>query len=64
MDAGLTREEFKLCMEKLNAGRIDADHYDAENKNDFPKNWTIDEQTMNDFSFALKKINIFLNTME
>lgn len=48
----ISKEKFISCMEDLNAGRTDADHYDPENATNCPDNWEIDDQTMRAFRTA------------
>ena len=49
----MTKEQFIVYMDDLNAGRTDADHYDPEDKS-FPDNWDIDNETMKKFIMAFK----------
>lgn len=56
---GISREKFVSCMDDLNAGRTDADHYDPENPVDYPNNWEIDNQTMHAFSTAYETMDCF-----
>ena len=51
--SGMTKEQFIVYMDDLNAGRTDADHYDPEDKS-FPDNWDIDNETMKKFIMAFK----------
>ena len=46
-------------MEDLNAGRTDADHYDAENSAECPQDWEIDNQTMQAFHTAYETLDRF-----
>lgn len=57
---GISRESFVSCMDDLNAGRTDADHYDAE---DFsaPDEWEISDSTLLAFQVAFDKINRFFD---
>lgn len=48
---GLEKERFKIYMEDLNAGRSDADHYDAEDMNG-PDDWEISEDVLTSFMLA------------
>ena len=50
---GITKAKFEVCMEDLNAGRTDADHYDPEDMT-CPDGWEISDQTMQDFIAAYK----------
>lgn len=52
-NCGITQAKFESCMEDLNAGRIDADHYDPEDMT-CPNGWEISDQTMKDFIAAYK----------
>ena len=45
-------------MNALNAGRMDADHYEAENIMDYPDDWAIDDTTMSNFQNARTNLNI------
>lgn len=56
---GISKEKFVSCMEDLNAGRTDADHYDPENMTSCPDNWEIDDQTMQAFRTAYETMNRF-----
>ena len=47
-------------MEDLNAGRTDADHYDAEDTSNVPINWEIDDITLQAFTTAYVKLENFL----
>ncbi len=51
-------------MEDLNAGRNDADHYDAEDMDDSPEEWEIDDVTIQDFVVALNKMNAFIEMIK
>lgn len=55
----ISKEKFISCMEDLNAGRTDADHYDPENSTTCPDNWEIDDQTMQAFRTAYDTMNRF-----
>ena len=55
----ISKEKFISCMEDLNAGRTDADHYDPENTITYPENWEIDDQTMQAFRTAYNTMNRF-----
>lgn len=61
---GIDRNKFHTCMEDLNAGRNDADHYDAEDMDDSPENWEIDDVTIQNFVVALNKMNTFLEMIK
>jgi len=47
-NCGITQAKFNACMEDLNAGRTDADHYDAEDMT-CPDDWEISSKTMQNF---------------
>lgn len=57
-DSGIDRYRFITCMNDLNAGRTDADHYDAED-NSCPEHWDIDDQTLQSFITAVSTMNNF-----
>ena len=48
---GISKEKFYLLMNALNAGRTDADHYDAEDLT-LPDEWEIDDLTIDTFTTA------------
>lgn len=52
-ECGISQTKFKSSMEDLNAGRIDADHYDAEDMT-APDEWEIDDSTIRAFELALE----------
>jgi len=52
-NCNVTKAKFEACMEDLNAGRTDADHYDPEDMT-CPEGWEISDQTMNDFISAYR----------
>ncbi len=63
-NCSITKAKFEVCMEDLNAGRTDADHYDPEDMT-YPDGWEISDQTMQDFIAAyrtmeavFKKLNL------
>lgn len=51
VSANINQAKFTVCMEDLNAGRNDADHYDAEDYS-CPSKWDIDDVTMRNFRAA------------
>lgn len=58
---GISLEKFKVCMEDLNAGRSDADHYDAEEMN-CPDEWEISDRIMQSFSNAYATMECFFDS--
>ena len=46
-------------MEDMNAGRNDADHYDAEDTTTYPDGWEIDNATLQNFIAAHNTLNRF-----
>lgn len=58
----ISKEKFISCMEDLNAGRTDADHYDPENTTSCPDNWEIDDHTMQAFRAAYDTMNRFFKS--
>lgn len=58
----ISKEKFISCMEDLNAGRTDADHYDPANSTSCPENWEIDDQTMQAFRTAYNTMNRFFQS--
>ena len=59
---GISKEKFMACMEDLNAGRTDADHYDPENSSDTPDSWEIDDMTFDSFRSAFATMNKFFES--
>ena len=59
LNAGINKMKFCSCMDDLNAGRSDADHYDAEDTSNYPNSWSIDNTTMISFSAAYNTIKKF-----
>lgn len=57
-DNSITIDRFKVCMEDLNAGRNDADHYDAEDMI-CSGEWEINEKTLRAFSAAYSTFESF-----
>lgn len=47
-------------MDALNAGRTDADHYDAEDLTS-PKQWEIDDLKMSTFTAAYEQLKGFFD---
>lgn len=60
---GIDKSKFSVYMDALNAGRTDADHYDAENIMDYPDDWEIDDNTISNFQNALSNLNRFFETI-
>ncbi len=67
---GLSKEKFCVYMDDLNAGRNDADHYDAEDLQTYPNGWEISDSIMKNFCIAkeafdnfFKAINIINDTL-
>lgn len=58
---GINKEKFIVCMEDLNAGRNDADHYDAEDMN-CPDDWEIETKVMQAFCVAYDTIETFFDS--
>lgn len=56
---GITKDKFNLFMDDLNAGRNDADHYDAEDLTVYPEKWMISDTTMQNFENALRNLKQF-----
>ena len=56
----LSIDKFKVSMDDLNAGRTDADHYDAEDLDTYPQKWEIDDDVMQNFKTALLTIEKFI----
>lgn len=55
----ISQHKFISCMEDLNAGRSDADHYDPENTIGYPDKWEIDDDTMQAFRTAYDSMTKF-----
>ena len=60
---GIDKNKFLVYMDALNAGRTDADHYDAENIIDYPDGWVIDDTVMSNFQNAMTNLNSFFETI-
>lgn len=58
---GISKDKFNVCMTDLNAGRNDADHYDAEDVS-YPEQWEIDDMTMSAFSTAYATMEKFFDS--
>ena len=54
-ECGISQAKFRSSMDDLNAGRSDADHYDAEDMN-APEEWDIDDSTIRAFELALETV--------
>lgn len=59
-NSDISKSKFISCMEDLNAGRSDADHYDAEDLSVSPDAWEIDDKTLRAFMVAYDTIESFL----
>lgn len=58
----MSKDNFSTYMQDLNAGRTDADHYDAEDISNTPADWEVDDVTLQAFSAAYAKMeNFFLS---
>ena len=58
----MSKDNFSTYMQDLNAGRTDADHYDAEDMSNAPADWEVDDVTLQAFSAAYAKMeNFFLS---
>lgn len=55
----MNKDNFSTYMKDLNAGRTDADHYDAEDISNAPKQWEIDDITLQAFSAAYARLESF-----
>ena len=60
--AHITKSKFIACMEDLNAGRSDADHYDAEDLSSTPSDWDIDLDTIQSFQSAYLTLSRFFES--
>ena len=49
---GISQDKFRSCMDDLNAGRTDADHYDAEDTKSCPVDWKVSDQVLQAFIAA------------
>lgn len=58
-ELNISKSKFVTCMEDLNAGRSDADHYDPENTIGYPDKWEIDDETIQAFRTAYDTMNRF-----
>ena len=56
----INKERFETYMDDLNAGRTDADHYDAQNMY-CPDDWEIDDITMKKFKIAADEMKKFFS---
>lgn len=57
----ISLDKFKVCMEDLNAGRNDADHYDAEDMS-CPDDWEIETKVMQAFCTAYNTMEMFFDS--
>lgn len=60
-NVGIGRQQFNVYMIDLNAGRTDADHYDAENLTDYPDDWEIDKSVIEKFKYAYHALKPFFD---
>lgn len=58
---GITKGKFGMYMDDLNAGRNDADHYDAEDFTKYPLDWDISDDVIQSFMVALNNMNRFFD---
>lgn len=49
-------------MDDMNAGRTDADHYDAEDTTTYPDGWEIDNVTLQNFIAANSTFSKFFKS--
>lgn len=56
---GIDNNRFQVYMDDLNAGRTDADHYDAEDIDNCPDKWDIDDTTIQRFCIAKEALEKF-----
>jgi hypothetical protein len=59
--AGISQDNFRTSMDDLNAGRTDADHYDAEDTTICPDDWQINDIVMQSFRVAYDKLKRFFD---
>ncbi len=55
----INKDRFVTYMDDLNAGRTDADHYDAQDMTSPEGDWEIDDNTLAKFRVAADEINKF-----
>ncbi|WP_136607484.1 ATP-binding protein [Paenibacillus dokdonensis] len=55
----INKNRFQVYMDDLNAGRTDADHYDAEDIGVHPTLWDINDDTIQRFRVAMEALSIF-----
>lgn len=60
--AKISKEQFSVYMDQLNAGRNDADHYDPEDMTS-PEEWEIDNKTMDAFVIASNAFEDLFNSL-
>lgn len=58
----ISKSKFIACMEDMNAGRSDADHYDAEDLSSTPNDWDIDLDTIQSFQSAFSTLSRFFES--
>ncbi len=59
LSCNIDKDQLSTYLKELNAGRTDADHYDAEDDTCPPEKWEIDEKTMDDFQHGYKAMKQF-----
>ncbi|MCR4837836.1 MAG: hypothetical protein K5897_02720 [Eubacterium sp.] len=60
----ISKTDFSRYMKDLNAGRNDADHYDAEDLTNAPDEWEISDDTMKAFNYAYGKLKPFIDKIK
>lgn len=60
----MRKENFVTYMTNLNAGRTDADHYDAEDISASPEKWEIDNVTLQTFTSAYAQLERFFQVCD
>lgn len=60
--AKMSKDQFSVYMDQLNAGRNDADHYDPEDMTS-PEEWQIDNKTMDAFVTAYNAFEDLFNNL-
>lgn len=58
----MSKDQFSVYMDQLNAGRNDADHYDPEDMTS-PEEWQIDNKTMDAFVTAYNAFEDLFNNL-
>lgn len=62
-NVGINKSKFCSCMDDMNAGRTDADHYDAEDTTTYPDGWEIDNVTLQNFIAANSTFSKFFKSV-